>query len=304
MNKDILNDNQTLILLVDDNFKNLQVLGTILENRYKTAVATSGFEALNFLKNRKPDLILLDIVMPEMSGLDLCRQIKSSPETKEIPVIFVTAKTQIDDVVKGFDAGAVDYITKPFHSTELLVRVHTHIDLRKKTLLLKAISQMDGLTMIPNRRHFDEFLSLEMRRCSRERQPLSVIMIDVDYFKLYNDFYGHIKGDDCLKLVAEVIRRSAKRPGDLPARYGGEEFSVVLGNTGLDNALMIARKICSDIEGLKIPHKGSKANNVVTVSIGAASVIPGRETSPAWLIEQADKCLYKAKQEGRNRVKP
>jgi len=300
----LTSEKQALILLVDDNLKNLEVLGKILAGKYRTAIAMNGFKALQFVRKREPDLILLDILMPEMNGLEVCRQLKSSPETKEIPIIFVTAKTQTRDIVKGFKMGAVDYITKPFQSEELLVRVHTHIDLVKKTRLLKTISQTDGLTMIPNRRRFDEFLDLEWRRAFRNRTPLSVIMADLDYFKLYNDFYGHIKGDECLRRVANVIHEIARRPGDLAARYGGEEFSVVFGKTDIGKALMLAGKIRSEISGLKIPHERSLVCDFITVSMGVASVIPDDKTSPKQLIECADRRLYKAKKSGRNQVIP
>ncbi len=292
-----------LILLVDDNPKNLQVLGSLLEGTYKTAVAENGAEALEFVKKRFPDLILLDILMPEIDGFEVCERLKALPETRDIPIIFLSAKTETQDIVKGFEVGGVDYITKPFHAPELLVRVHTHIELRQKTLILQSIADRDGLTMIPNRRRFDEFLDLEWRRCLREQTTLAFIMIDIDWFKRYNDLYGHLQGDECLKQIAQTIGKTVRRPTDFAARFGGEEFAVVLGNTGVQQAMMIAENIRTAIEGLQIPHNASEISHVVTISLGVATVIPDAHTSPEDLINAADERLYEAKNAGRNQVR-
>ncbi len=296
-------EEKALILLVDDNPKNLKLLGNLLKGTYKTVVAESGREALEFVKKRVPELILLDIMMPEMTGFEVCERVKASPETRDIPIIFLSAKTETQDIVKGFEVGGVDYITKPFQVPELLARVHTHIELRQKTLILQSIADRDGLTMIPNRRRFDEFLDGEWRRCLREQTPLTFIMIDIDWFKRYNDLYGHLQGDECLKQIAQTIGKTVRRPTDFAARFGGEEFAVVLGNTGAQQAMMIAENIRTAIEGLQIPHNASEISHVVTISLGVATVIPDAKTSPEDLINAADERLYEAKNTGRNQVR-
>ncbi len=294
---------KAFILLVDDNLKNLQVLGNLLEGTYGTAAAENGVEALEFLKKRMPDLILLDIMMPGMGGFEVCKRLKAAPETRDIPIIFLSAKTETQNIVKGFEVGGVDYITKPFQIPELLARVHTHVDLGRKTRILQSIADRDGLTMIPNRRRFDEFLDLEWRRCLRERTPLACIMIDIDWFKQYNDCYGHLQGDECLKQIAQAICKTVRRPTDLAARYGGEEFAVVLGNTEVQQAIQIAEKMCVTIEELQIPHNASEISPAVTISLGVASMIPDARASPEDLINAADKRLYGAKNAGRNQAK-
>ncbi|MCP4111114.1 MAG: PleD family two-component system response regulator [Desulfobacteraceae bacterium] len=291
------------ILIVDDTPKNIQVLGTILKQEgYQVNVARNGLEALKMVCKVFPDLILLDIIMPEMDGYDTCKTLKQAPETKDIPIIFLTAKTETEDIVKGFQAGGVDYISKPFNATELLARIHTHIDLWRKTKQLQEFADKDGLTMIANRRRFNEFLDSEWRRCLRSRTPLSLIMIDIDCFKSYNDYYGHQQGDDCLRLIAKTISSTIKRPGDMAARYGGEEFVVILGNTPAEAGNTLAEEIRLKIEYLNIPHTGSTVKNVVTSSIGVATIVPDRDISPAMLVSAADKKLYKAKNAGRNQV--
>ncbi len=302
MNND--NKKNARVLIVDDTPKNIHVLGTILKQEgYQINVARNGLEALKMVYKVSPDLILLDIIMPEMDGYDTCKILKQSPETKDIPIIFLTSKTDTEDIIKGFQAGGVDYISKPFNATELMARIHTHIDLWWKTKQLQEIADKDGLTMIANRRRFNEFLDSEWRRCLRSRMPLSLIMIDIDCFKSYNDYYGHQQGDECLKLIAKTISSITKRPGDLAARYGGEEFAVILGNTPAESGNMMAEEIRMRIEQLNISHTGSTVRNIVTSSFGVATIIPDKDKTPAQLLYAADKKLYKAKNAGRNQVK-
>lgn len=291
------------ILIVDDTQKNIQVLGTILKReKYQINVAQNGLQAIQVAEKVLPDLILLDVLMPELDGFQACKKLKESSSTCDIPVIFLTAKVETEDVIRGFEVGGADYVTKPFNASILLARVRTHIALREKTKQLALFANYDGLTQVANRRYFDEFLDREWRRCIRSQQCLSLIMIDIDFFKTYNDTYGHLQGDEALKSVSAVIKEIGKRGSDLSARYGGEEFVIVLGNTPAYAAQQLATKLCSDIHALQIPHSGSKISPYITVSLGVASIIPtiGMETSE--LIQLADKQLYNAKEAGRNQV--
>ncbi len=292
------------VLIVDDTPDNIRVLGTILRQQdYQINVAQNGLQALNLTSKIMPDLILLDIMMPELDGLETCRRLKADPITRDIPVIFLSAKAEDEDVLQGFELGAADYVTKPFNPKILLARVKTHLFLRQQTKQLQAFADRDGLTLLANRRRFDEFLLSEWRRCHRAQTPLSLLMIDIDYFKLYNDAYGHLKGDDTLKQVAQIIAAVGSRPTDLAARFGGEEFSVLYGNTDHETAIHFAQDIRQQIEGLSIPHSDSKVSDVVTASLGVATKIPDEELSALNLIEAADARLYAAKEAGRNQVK-
>jgi len=310
-NKTTISDMQSIleepenhrVLIVDDTPDNIRVLGTVLRQQdYQINVAQNGLQALNLTSKIMPDLILLDIMMPEMDGLETCRRLKEDPITRDIPVIFLSAKAEDEDVLQGFELGAADYVTKPFNPKILLARVKTHLALRQKTKQLQAFADRDGLTLLANRRRFDEFLTSEWRRCQRAQTPLSLIMIDIDYFKFYNDTYGHLKGDDTLKQVAQSIASVGTRPTDLPARFGGEEFSVLYGNTDHETAIRFAQDILERIEQLQIPHSYSKVSKVVTASLGVATQIPNEEHSPLDLIEEADAKLYTAKENGRNQV--
>lgn len=295
--------NKSNILVVDDKYENLRYLASFLSNQgYAVRPVPNGKLALSGAQAILPDLILLDINMPEMDGYEVCRRLKAAPETKDIPVIFLTAVYDAEDVVKGFETGAVDYVTKPFNQEILLARIKTHLALREKTKLLHALSTTDGLTEIANRRRFNDFLESEWKRCLRAKTPVSLVMADIDYFKLYNDRYGHQKGDDVLKKIADTIKCYSNRASDLTARYGGEEFAVILGNTDVDTAKTIAGRTCLGVEKLNIPHESSKVKGVVTASFGVCSMIPEGQTEPGELIARADKQLYKAKENGRNRV--
>lgn len=295
-------EKKPLLLIVDDVQKNLQILGTLLKEDYQINLATNGKMAVEMVKKNLPDLILLDIMMPEMDGFETCMELKKQNEFKDIPIIFLTARSNPEDIVKGFEMGAVDYITKPFNSLELKVRIKNHIDLRQKTLMLQSLSERDGLTRIPNKRRFNDFINMEWRRCLRAYLPISLLMIDIDYFKLFNDNYGHVAGDECLKKIAKTIAGTFQRPGDLAARFGGEEFSVVMSDTSLDIAVKMAQQMRERINRLKLPHEFSPVKSHVTVSIGISSVVPTMNQHPEKLIMAADKALYHAKKSGRNQI--
>ncbi len=292
------------VLIIDDNASNIQIVGTLLKNEgYQIYVANNGLQAINIVEEILPDLILLDIMMPGMDGIETSKRIKKNSQTREVPIIFITAKSDVQDVVRGFESGGSDYITKPFQAPVLLARVRTHVALWQKTKQLRAYSDRDYLTMIANRRRFDEFIDLEWRRCLREQRPLSLIILDIDYFKNYNDTYGHLQGDEVLKKVAYSIKNICNRSGDLAARYGGEEFAIVLGNTNLQTSQLLAEKYRHAIESLTIVHEASKVKNVVTASLGVATTTPDMNDSYQQLIKAADERLYLAKKSGRNQVK-
>jgi diguanylate cyclase (GGDEF)-like protein len=494
-----MSEDSVNILVIDDHLNNLRMLSTLLSQRgYQVRKARSGSIALETVKVNLPDLILLDIKMPDMSGYEVCRQLKANPETCEIPVIFISVLETTFDKIKGFKLGGNDYITKPFQSDEVLARVENQLTIqRQKQLLIKQnqqlkkeirerqkaeieiqlllkmtlavseawdfetalevtlaevcqvidwdygeawipkdsvivykasqihcctdglikefqrysmklefasnaglvgrvwfsqnsewiedisleseeifvrfkmakkiglkaafavpiifsgrilavlvffkkqalspddhvielvtgvanqlgalmvhkkaeealrdayvelerLAKIDSLTQIANRRYFDEYLEREWKRLAREKQPLSLILCDVDCFKLYNDFYGHPAGDHCLKEVAQAISKAARRPADLVARYGGEEFVIILPKTTLIGGLKVANLIRKEVKKLKIIHAKSTVDSSVTVSLGVSSTIPHLELSPKTLIRVADEALYKAKNKGRN----
>lgn len=294
-----------LILIVDDTPTNIQVLAEALRVEYRVRVAGSGRAAFDIIaKHGAPDLVLLDVMMPQMDGYEVCRNLKQSLDTKNIPVIFVTAKSDAVDEEYGLRLGAVDYIAKPFHLPIVAARVRNHINLKMKTDLLESQAMLDGLTNIPNRRRFDEALESEWKRAQRSGMPLSLIIADIDFFKRFNDNYGHGIGDECLKKVAASLAACIERPSDLVARYGGEEFVALLPDTDATGAHAIAERFRSHVESMQIPHAYSDAANYVTVSVGLASATPDAEMLWADLLKQADEGLYLAKETGRNRVCP
>ncbi|HEY9840746.1 MAG TPA: diguanylate cyclase [Candidatus Obscuribacterales bacterium] len=431
------------ILIVDDNPNNLKLLISILtEKAYRVRPATNGARALATIQKEKPDLILLDVMMPDMDGYEVCRQLKADPASREIPVIFISALDEVFDKVRAFEAGAVDFITKPIQEAEVLARIESQLliqeqkhlleqEIERRETLESIISQsrallstvlnvamdgimafeavrddtgaicdfkwilvnsaaarltgqsadflngrsllevmpffkylgifsdyvaviesgqpldrefyfdelqiwiqmtavrlgdglavtfrdttrakqieqeferlanLDGLTEIGNRRVFDQTLGREWKRCMRNRQPLALLLTDVDFFKRYNDTYGHVLGDACLIKVARAIAHVVRRPGDLVARYGGEEFAVILSETDLDGARIVAENICTAIRDLKIAHQSSDAAAQVTLSVGVASWTPTGEQEPEALLEAADTALYHSKEHGRNQV--
>lgn len=294
-------DKAQKILMVDDEQLNLEILLSLLANDYRVLAAKNGQQALMAVDNNKPDLILLDITMPEMDGYEVCRRLKMEHATHDIPVIFLTARHDVESETRGFELGAVDYITKPFHGSTVRARVKTHLALKRKTDLLEQLAFLDGLTEIPNRRSFENTFEREWGAALRRRESIALIMMDVDMFKQYNDHYGHGAGDDCLRQVAQALSQSLSRTGDFPARYGGEEFVAVLPGTDQAGAEQIAERIRLAVEGLQIPHIRSKVAPCVTISLGVATVVPESSAMPCSLREMADKMLYQSKDGGRNR---
>jgi len=311
------------ILVVDDAEDGQDLLEVLLfQIGYKNLVkAYSAGEALEQLSRQHEagepaGLILLDILMPVVDGVKTCAMIRADERFNEIPILMVTANTDEIKLKEAFEAGAMDYLEKPISKTELDARIGSALRLKKelarrKELLaqlqkankkLELLSSRDSLTDIANRRTFNWFLEKEWRRSIRKNHPVALLMIDIDFFKLYNDTYGHQKGDSCLKQVASIISAAGKRPGDLVARYGGEEFAIILAETDLETARNIAENIRQEIEKTNMFHEKSSISNCITLSLGAASMAATRGSSPDRLVEAADSALYTAKREGRNRV--
>lgn len=450
MTMTIPTDTLGTILIVDDLPDNLRLLSDLLTHLgYTVRSVTSGKMALKMLRVEQPDLILLDIKMPDMDGYQTCAAIKADALLQDIPIIFISAMDDVLDKVKAFACGGVDYITKPFQIEEVVARVESQITIQRQKKILQAevamrkeaeevlyqsrallssvlntssdgiaaleavrdaqgkisdfrcvvlnsviarafkysreeligklvykkfinrinanlfdqfiaivetgksleadfyyplgescwyqfvavklgdgfaitvrditarkkmeldlqyanselhlLTHLDGLTQIANRRCFDAFLMREWQRLCQAAQPLALLMLDVDYFKPYNDFYGHQGGDECLAKIAQAVQKSVSRPADLVARYGGKEFVITLPETDLTGAISIAETIHDAIATLAIPHQSSEVSQQVTVSIGISCLIPTQDVLPEHLISRADQSLYQAKQQGRNR---
>ena len=302
MEKNEIYSRQPLILIVDDTVKNLQVLGSVLKaENYKIAIATNGNQAVITANDINPDLILLDVMMPDLNGFDTCKKLKSIPGTSEIPVIFLTAKVETEDIIEGFKVGAVDYITKPFNTYELKARVKTHIELKiskdlleQKNIVLKKLSITDGLTGLFNHRYTTDALSKLVEENNRYKELLSIAMLDIDNFKKANDEYGHLFGDEVLVKISNSIEGSLRKT-DMVGRYGGEEFLVLFAHTGLKGAAESVERIIKNVENLKWDKEGFK----ITISAG---VCEKKDEDISLLIKKADDLLYAAKKKGKNRA--
>lgn len=297
-----LGSRRARLLVVDDQPVNIQAIYQIFAETHDVFLATSGEQALTFCRSEPPDLVLLDVVMPGMDGLEVCRRLKQQTDTQGIPVLFVTGQDQPEQEIACWEAGAVDFVSKPVNPTTLRNRVRAHLTLKFQADLLRQLASTDGLTGVANRRYFDERLEAEWRRCKRNRKSVTLIMIDVDFFKRYNDHYGHQAGDDCLRQVVGTLKASLKRPQDLVARYGGEEFVCLLPETEWADGMMIAGELEKAVRALRIEHADSSVDAVVTISLGVGSAQPGEFNEADSLIRLADTQLYRAKQEGRSRA--
>jgi diguanylate cyclase (GGDEF)-like protein len=269
------------------------------------------------------DLVLLDVVMPDLDGISACRRLKAEKSLRHVPVIMVTAQSDMESLREAFQAGAMDYITKPIREVELLARVHSALTLKRESdrrlkkeqelvklarqlahanQELRLLSNRDGLTGVANRRFFEQEFDREWNRAQRAGHPLAVLMMDIDHFKLYNDHYGHQQGDECLREVARTLAAQVGRPGDLLARYGGEEFVAVLPQTAREGALKVAEGMCQAVRSLAIKHSASRVDDNLTISLGLAAVVPTQDSTRGALLRAADQALYQAKQQGRNRA--
>lgn len=297
-------NSQQTVLIVDDAPENLDIIGSILCQDYTIMVSTSGVKALEIAETQLPDLILLDVIIPDMDGYEILQQLKNNEQTKDIPVIFVTAKDSIYDEERGLRMGAADYISKPIRAPILKHRVANQLKIVSQQKLLQEMCQIDHLTQIANRRRFDSQLYNEWHKAMRSSCPISLAIIDVDYFKKYNDFYGHAMGDNVLKAIAKTLAVYTKRAGDLVARWGGEEFAILSAEPNALKARDLANIVCQKVAELNVPHCKSDIADHVTISIGGVTLIPEQNMPDSLiLIEQADNCLYQAKISGRNQVK-
>lgn len=290
-------------MVVDDEISNIDALCDILSPTYEVIVAKNGTSAIAKAEKHLPDLILLDIIMPDMTGFDVIVKLKDSSLTHKIPVIFITGLNDIKNEEKGLLLGAVDYITKPFNGSIVKARVKTHLQIVEYINTIERLCKIDALTNVANRRYLDNQLPIEWERASREAASIGFIMIDIDHFKNYNDTYGHPQGDILLKSAASVFKDSLLRPADLIARWGGEEFAVLLPQTNMSGAIEVAERIRNNIEQMEVPCADGTITKV-TISLGVNSENPvsQRNGSIEKFISFADKALYVAKNSGRNRV--
>ncbi|GAC22899.1 diguanylate cyclase [Paraglaciecola mesophila] len=292
------NAEKARILIVDDEPINIHVLSNALNDTYNLFAVTSGREAIAFCMTHAPDLVLMDMDMPDINGVEACKTLKEKSETHDIPIVFVTGHGDSDAEDKCWEAGGVDFLTKPVNANTLNHRIKSHLALKELTDELRRMAYQDGLTQVSNRRYFDEYLLRQQKLSQRSGSFFALLMFDIDFFKSYNDHYGHLAGDDCLRLVAKVLKQSVERPGDFVARFGGEEFAVVLPETDIAGAILVATKLLANVRELGIKHKGSPFG-VVTGSIGIAASDGSKKTLQE-LIDTADRRLYVAKTSGRD----
>ncbi|MCB2107918.1 MAG: diguanylate cyclase [Rhodobacteraceae bacterium] len=294
---------RSTVLVVEDDLAISTFLEATLGEKYRVTCCSNGAQALGAITNSDIDVVLLDVGLPDIDGFELCKRIKATPELRHVPVIFLTGRTAIEDEIKAFEIGGVDFITKPIIPTVLMARVRTHIDLKHSRDTLERLVFVDSLTGLPNRRAFDQAFAREWRRTRRIQEYLSIVMIDVDHFKQYNDLYGHGAGDECLREVASALGRCLQRPADIVARYGGEEFVALLPGTDATGGAAVADAMGLAVERANLAHKGSSVCGHVTISRGVASTVPESDEEPERLLKAADEELYQAKKTGRNRTR-
>lgn len=315
-----------VVLLVDDQIMVAEGIRRMLDGEQDIDFhyCSDASRAVQMAAELKPTIILQDLIMPDIDGYTLVRSYRQYAPTTNIPIIVLSTKEDPRDKSVAFENGASDYLVKLPDRIELIARIRAHTkayltqlerddafrrlgelqqELQKSNAELQKLTCQDGLTGIANRRRFDDFIRKECLRSARDGMPISLILIDIDYFKLYNDNYGHLKGDDCLYKVAAALQKAVQRPADLVARYGGEEFAVVLPSTDAAGAMKLADLLRRTVEGLELPHAYSPLSNIITISMGIACKVASENASPADLIEMADAALYEAKNAGRNQSK-
>lgn len=296
-----MDNKEYTILITDDEKTNIDILNTILSPTYNTIISKSGEKTLKLAEEHIPDLILLDILMPDMSGYEVIEKLKKNEITRNIPVIFITGLTSIEDEEKGFFLGAVDYITKPFHEAKVRVRVKNYIRIIDQMRTIEQIGLIDPLTKLSNRRGFEKHFDREWGKAIASKTPVGFMIIDVDKFKTYNDTYGHPQGDVLLSTVAKVFKDACKTPEELAGRWGGEEFVILVPNADMDAIAKFAENVRKTVEAMVVPTETGTAT-IATVSIGVISTIPDKDTKIGAFISSADKALYEAKETGRNKV--
>jgi diguanylate cyclase (GGDEF)-like protein len=297
---------QDPILIIDDSVETIRLLAGMLHDLGSILFATNGRDGIELARQRKPALILLDVEMEGMDGYETCRELLQEEETRHCAVMFVTANTDAASEIKALELGAVDFIPKPVNPMVARARVSTQIKLYQHAAALAQLANKDGLTGLFNRRYFDEQLHREFMRHKRQSLPLALAFIDIDHFKRYNDGYGHLEGDACLKQVATALAGAAQRPGEVAARYGGEEFVVILPYTDAAEAQKYGEWVCGRIRALELKHDFATDSGgescIVTVSVGLASIVPSDIGDEKQLLALADQALYLAKRAGRDRA--
>ena len=294
------NNQKNTILLIDSDINQLRELGEIIQQHATIIFATSGEAGLFMAYERRPAMVIVNAQLDDIDGIQVCQRLKQQRETAGIAVIVVSQHYQEKTEITALECGAMDFICAPFNRNVVQARVKTFLGFCQQHHLLQTQAEKDGLTELYNRRYLEEQGRVELKRHYRQQQPLTLALLDIDYFKPYNDAYGHWQGDICLREVAQAINACSRRPGEFVARYGGEEFAAVLPSTDLANAQKYGRWICDQISALAIPHAHSPLMPFITISVGIVSVIPDLQTTFANLITTADSSLYLAKESGRN----
>ena len=290
------------VLVADDDPINREVLGELLKPDYTVLLAKNGAQTLEKAARLAPDLILLDVVMPDMDGYEVLRRLRADPCTSDISVIFISGLDRPEDEANGLNMGASDYIAKPFNATVVTARVALHLQVTRQRRMLERLAHIDGLTELANRRRFDALFAAEWGAARASGLPLSLALLDIDCFKQFNDNYGHPAGDRALRAVARTAAAFMRRPSDLAARYGGEELVMLMPDTDAAQARQLLAALGRAIEQLAIPHETSLVAPVLTASVGGATLGEGSAESAAELLEAVDSELYRAKHGGRNRV--
>lgn len=299
----MIEQRQYQILLVEDDPVNIGIILECLSNQYQLFIAKTREKALQVLQRKEIDLVLLDINLPDGNGFEICKELIDNKQTYgELSVVFMTGMDNPADEARGIELGARDYITKPINGTVLNARIELQIQLIRQTELLSNLARIDGTTEVNNRRAFDDQLKNEWHRSMRDSQPISLCLLDIDFFKQYNDTYGHPAGDHCLKSLAKSLSSSFKRSADFVARYGGEEFAIIINKADYQIATRLMNTALEAFIALEIPHSGSTVSKFVTFSAGICSTFPAHAGSYEALLKQADQALYKAKHSGRARV--
>ncbi|MCI2106029.1 MAG: diguanylate cyclase [Intestinimonas sp.] len=289
------------ILVVEDSLLNQQIIREILQDTYRVEKAITAEEALEKVRSFQPHLILLDILLPDANGFDVLTTLKKDEKSRNIPVIIITGLDSEEDEEKGFLLGAVDYIKKPYKNAIVRARVNTQIHIIRQMHTIERLGLIDVLTGAFNRRAFDNQIHYEWVRSIRERREISMIMLDIDYFKRYNDTYGHSQGDVMLRSGVKALV-SAMGSTDFVFRYGGDEFAVLLPGDGLRAALATAESLRASVEKTEVPCHRTHSVTKITVSLGISTVRPKAPEQLPDFIEQADRMLYRAKRGGRNQV--
>ena len=297
-----MTDRRPLVLVVDDEPVNIEVMAEALDTEFDVMCAASGAEALTLAVDTQPDLIFLDVIMPDLDGYEVCGRLKADPRTSAIPVIFVTALGGLEDEERALRTGAIDYVTKPIRPPIVRARARNHIAAKRAHDRLATLARVDGLTGLANRQAFDAALERECLRHRRSDAPMALLLADIDHFKRFNDTYGQVTGDACLRRVAAVLHRATSRPADRIARYGGEEFACMLPDTPAAGGIAVAERIRLQVIGMAIPHGTSPTAALVTVSIGGVAARGEGLADPAALMAEADRQLCLAKARGRNCV--